>query len=484
MTLREELLAQMREWGVRGVGDLRDDTPLISEGRLDSIALFSLTIWIEEKRGSPIDPTKVDIAREWDSIEKVVAFCRNESATRVDVLEQSAISSDAAPTPMRAAIPMLPTDYQIVPYAPQYRAAALALLKRLWSDNDALNARFFDWRYADARAPAPPIVLLALFRGEPVGIRALHAQQWMSHGRCTARPWYFADDLVIAEAHENQGLFAAFSATLRNELARVGQTFFLSLSALRVTRIQSLAGGALSVGPFETLGRIASPSRALDQLRSVAQRAPLAWRLADVYTDGELASSAFGRLDSSEPLQNENVRIEVRTEVPAYDLAALVSQLPNDGRFVRYRDTAFFAWRYANPLHEYRHILARDSAGELLGYLVLERALAANANPRRMHIADWEARDPSVAAALLDYLIAATDAAELVNWAQCCMESQRAALVAAGFARVDVSQYERGLPSLLVWPTDSNARGELALNGQSLLELERWNLRLGDTSYA
>jgi hypothetical protein len=174
----------------------------------------------------------------------------------------------------------------------------------------------------------------------------------------------------------------------------------------------------------------------------------------------------------------------VRAEAPAYDLAALVSQLPNDGRFVRYRDAAFFAWRYTNPLHEYRHVLARDSAGELLGFLILERALASSANPRRIHIADWEARDPSVAAALLDYVIAATDAAELVNWVQCCSESQRTALVTAGFARVDVLQYQRGLPSLLVWPVDSSVRNELSINGQSLLELERWNLRLSDTSYA
>jgi len=54
--------------------DLGDDTPLISEGFVDSLGLFKLALWIETQTGTPIDLTSTDPSGEWDTIVDILAF--------------------------------------------------------------------------------------------------------------------------------------------------------------------------------------------------------------------------------------------------------------------------------------------------------------------------------------------------------------------------------------------------------------------------
>ena len=78
-------------------------------------------------------------------------------------------------------------------------------------------------------------------------------------------------------------------------------------------------------------------------------------------------------------------------------MADLVARQAYDGRIRHVRDARYLAWRFQNPLHEYRFLLA--GGDRLHGYLVLQayrlsRHGAAN-------IVDWEASDPAVRRALL-----------------------------------------------------------------------------------
>ena len=74
-SLRDDLLAFLTDQGVElGLAD--DAEPLIESGRLDSLGLFNLVLWIEERTGMPIDPTAFDVAREWASVRDIVAFVR------------------------------------------------------------------------------------------------------------------------------------------------------------------------------------------------------------------------------------------------------------------------------------------------------------------------------------------------------------------------------------------------------------------------
>jgi hypothetical protein len=64
VSLRDELLRELGGWGVKVNGDLRDDTSLIVSGRIDSVGLFQLLLWIEEKTGAP-STRGADPRREW-----------------------------------------------------------------------------------------------------------------------------------------------------------------------------------------------------------------------------------------------------------------------------------------------------------------------------------------------------------------------------------------------------------------------------------
>ena len=71
VSLRDELLAFLADQGVEPDGD---GELLFESGLLDSLALFNLVLWIEERTGAPIDPTSFDLAQEWASVRDIVAF--------------------------------------------------------------------------------------------------------------------------------------------------------------------------------------------------------------------------------------------------------------------------------------------------------------------------------------------------------------------------------------------------------------------------
>ena len=72
--MRDELLEFLADQGVALGGASADAEPLFESGLLDSLALFNLVLWIEERTGAPIDPTALDIAREWASVRDILAF--------------------------------------------------------------------------------------------------------------------------------------------------------------------------------------------------------------------------------------------------------------------------------------------------------------------------------------------------------------------------------------------------------------------------
>jgi acyl carrier protein len=74
ISAQEELLALIASWDVEMDGPIDTDTPLIASGLFDSLALFNLVVWIEQRVGAPIDPTAVDLATEWDTVDAIVRF--------------------------------------------------------------------------------------------------------------------------------------------------------------------------------------------------------------------------------------------------------------------------------------------------------------------------------------------------------------------------------------------------------------------------
>jgi acyl carrier protein len=74
MSLREQLMNLLKDGDVDLKFDLEDDTPLISEGLVDSLLLFNLALWIEKQTNTPIDVGSIDLPDEWNTIADILAF--------------------------------------------------------------------------------------------------------------------------------------------------------------------------------------------------------------------------------------------------------------------------------------------------------------------------------------------------------------------------------------------------------------------------
>ncbi len=82
VSLRDDLLAFLADQGVELPEDVCDAVRLFECELLDSLALFNLVLWIEERTGAPIDPTTFDLAQEWASVSDIVAFVDARLAAR------------------------------------------------------------------------------------------------------------------------------------------------------------------------------------------------------------------------------------------------------------------------------------------------------------------------------------------------------------------------------------------------------------------
>jgi acyl carrier protein len=72
MPPRDELLRAIAGWHVPV--PITDDTPLVQSGLLDSVALFNLVLWIEQQTGQPLNPAKVDIRRELNTVTSILSL--------------------------------------------------------------------------------------------------------------------------------------------------------------------------------------------------------------------------------------------------------------------------------------------------------------------------------------------------------------------------------------------------------------------------
>jgi acyl carrier protein len=77
VTPHDELIAALGTWSPN-LADIARDTPLLTSGRLDSVALFQLLLWIEGRIGRPIDVTSIDMPARWDTVDMIVAFVEEE----------------------------------------------------------------------------------------------------------------------------------------------------------------------------------------------------------------------------------------------------------------------------------------------------------------------------------------------------------------------------------------------------------------------
>jgi acyl carrier protein len=80
-SLRTELRRFLGEQGIDLSGDADDSQDLFEAGKLDSLGLFNLVLWIEARTGRPVDPTRLELTREWASVREILAFVDRSGGT-------------------------------------------------------------------------------------------------------------------------------------------------------------------------------------------------------------------------------------------------------------------------------------------------------------------------------------------------------------------------------------------------------------------
>ena len=78
-SLRDDLVRVIEASGANLPSNFGDETSLIHSGILDSTALFEVVLWIEEHVAPGLDLTAFDLAEEWDTVAKLLAFVGKHS---------------------------------------------------------------------------------------------------------------------------------------------------------------------------------------------------------------------------------------------------------------------------------------------------------------------------------------------------------------------------------------------------------------------
>jgi acyl carrier protein len=85
MSLHDRLLRFLEELDLELDDKLKEDTPLIKSGILDSLSLFKLAAWVEQEVGSQVDLREFNLIEEWDTIADILNFVERYGSVQKDV---------------------------------------------------------------------------------------------------------------------------------------------------------------------------------------------------------------------------------------------------------------------------------------------------------------------------------------------------------------------------------------------------------------
>ncbi|MGH7787064.1 MAG: GNAT family N-acetyltransferase [Candidatus Binatia bacterium] len=362
-------------------------------------------------------------------------------------------------------------DDALVPYHRDLDPEIARLQVHLWGADVGCNAAYLRWKYSENPYLDDTLIQLVRQDGQLVGMRGLFGTLWEVDGSGAPHVLPYADDFVIAPEHRNRGVAARLMQANAEAAARRGFRFAVNLSAGPITFVGSLASGWRSAGSFGPVTYRRPASRAEQRLHALVGPR-LSGRVAPLLRVLR-REGGFDRLDRAGAAPS-GIAVERQTRPEA--MAALVRRLPWDGRIRHVRDARYFAWRFRNPLHEYRFLFAGQ--GDLQGYLVLQRYRSSWADQTLINVVDWEAVDDATRATLLDAALALGQPRQLQTWTSGVAPATAALLRQRGFAAAAPASVRTRSAGLLVRRLDAAADATWQLGSRNLLTLADWDLRL------
>ena len=364
--------------------------------------------------------------------------------------------------------------YELVSYRPDLKGQIARLQRHLWSGDETLNAAYFEWKYERNPYLPVPTVSLALAEGAVVGMRGMFGSCWEVGAGSERFVVPCGDDLVIAPEHRQRGLFGRLMDATVAEVAAQKHAVTFSLSAGVAATAGSLGRGWRSAASVRDVVRgAAAPTSLPPQLARRVRSWPGMRFLARAASKARRAP--FARLDSTARRTPAGGGVWCPSEPPADAMSDLVRRRGHDGRLRHVRDAAYLAWKLANPLHDYRVLLAGDD--RLDGYLVLQAYRVATTT--RVNVVDWEGDDPGVRRALLEAAIDWGRFGALGMWSMSLPEDGKALLVELGFGAVPRHPLlPQGTALLVRAVTGSPNAPGLALGARPLLDPASWDMRM------
>lgn len=455
------------------LGDpVTEETPLVASGKLDSLAMFKLAMWAEERTGKDLDPATFDPSEQWATVGDFLAFVQR-------VRDGQGQPGDGA-RPAAAIDPVARLggrEYRIVAYEPARKAEVARFLRGIWTADEAVNASYIEWKFERNPYAAGSTMYLAYCGDELVGARGFYGSMWEAGQPAERFHLLLADDLLIAPEHRNVGLFNHLMRYALDDLACRGHEYVLSVSANEINVLGSLATGWRGTKPWRLMRRKTLARKLSMRLVHAAARVPVlsGWLHARRVTSPP-DRRLFGRPgEQPAPVQlSSGRRIEILREAPIDEMLRLVSGRPYDGRIRHVRDREYLRWRFANPFSEYRFLVVRGSEGELDGYAVLMRFRYALAP--QIVISDLEARDSDVVAEIVEHLTGLGRVGELLVAGASLPREWETTFRHEGFSDVLQQEGDSASPRILVKFSGHDA--EDSWLGRRLLDESAWDLRL------
>jgi GNAT superfamily N-acetyltransferase len=364
--------------------------------------------------------------------------------------------------------------YEVLKYRPEHKARIAELQCDLWSSDPALNAAILEWRYERNPYLDDIPIYLATSHGRIVAMRGFYGGRWEAGIPRQENLVYCADDLVIAPEHRNRGVFTLIMKAAFDDLQASGDGIVLTLSGGMTTVLGSLAMGWKSIGQTLPTRLLSNRTRLLQLIRSYGAEVPVA-RQAVRWLPDRGRPERFTRLDSVGATRPSGGRVWLAREPQAQAMAELIERLGTDGRIRHVRDAKYFAWRFANPMNEYRFLYA--GADRLTGYLVLRRCISDRFDTSAVYVSDWEGENVAIKRDLLRAAIDWGGFSELMAWTATAARETVQILLEAGFP--EAVRSPRGIPCILVKPYGTTASaGTWTMAGKSVLDPSNWDLRM------
>lgn len=362
--------------------------------------------------------------------------------------------------------------YEVIRYRPEFKSQVAELLTEFWPDPE-LNTAYFSWKYLENPFVDQPLFYLLITGNKVVGMRGFQGARWEGPDPDNTFQIPCACDFVTHSDFRGKGLAQNIMEYAFQDLAGLGYQYVFSSSATPIPYKSQIRRGWRLAGHYRTIRR---ETAGAGRLRAIARRMPFLrtlWSLANRKASLP-GQNAFARLDALPPMALDGGMLTVAQEPDAPAMSALSNAVAVPELIRHVRGPEYFAWRYANPLMEYRFVFWRDT--DLRGFLVLQKQ---RGNTPATRIIDWQATDLHVLKRLFGAVLEFGNLSSVATWSAALPAEMVSFLAEHGFATFDesfgVSDYSPGLQVRSL--EDPLPDGPWEIAGCCLHDLADWDLR-------